>query len=168
MCEAFDKVRRQPEVVRTKLSIVFAFAQRSIGERLSVSVDKLVLLQLIIKIQLADERDWMFQPEWMIGNGLDLFSGLQHPTFAPCIYDPVVIGRTRDEGQWNFENDGVDVYACLAVSPAIDKAKVTFGVFVELISAPGKWTGWEFTFVTFVAPLRIVRIKVEQVVSFEF
>src|ERR1044072_4621002 len=168
MGETFDKVWRQPKVYRRKLHVVFAFPQRGIGEGLSVSVDELVLLQLLVQFQLADQRDRMFEPERVIGNRLDLFSRFQHPALAPGVYDAVVIGCIREERERDFENDRVDIYSGLAVSATIDKAEVTVGVFEELIAVPGERAGRELAFVPVVAPLGIVWIEVEQMIAFEF
>src|SRR6185503_10566337 len=103
----------------------------------------------------------MFQPERVIGNRFNLFRSLQYPALAPCIHDAIMVGRTRNESEWDLENDRVDVYACLAVFAAIDKAEVTISVFIKLIAVPGERAGRKLTFITVVAPLGIIRIEVE-------
>src|SRR5687768_3421546 len=161
MGQSLDESRPEPKVVGSELTIIFTLTQSGVGKGLSVSIDQLVLLQLIVEVELTDERDGILKPERMIGNRLDLVRRFQHPTLAPCVNDPVVVGRTRDKGERDFESDCVDVYACLAVSAIVDKAEVTVGVFEELVAVPGQWAGREFALVIAIAPPGIVWIEVE-------
>src|SRR5258707_14290702 len=92
MGQPLDEVRRQPKVVGAKLPVVFAFAQSRIGEGLAVGVDQLVFLQLLIQFEGVKQHQWMFQPEWVIGNRLDFVRGFQDPAFAPGVDDAVLAG----------------------------------------------------------------------------
>jgi len=46
MGQPLDEVRRQPEIIGAHLPVVFALAQRRIGEWLAVRIYQLVSLQL--------------------------------------------------------------------------------------------------------------------------
>src|SRR5258706_8818413 len=117
--QPLDEVRRQPKVVGAKLPVVFAFAQSRIGEGLAVGVDQLVFLQLLVQFERVKQHQWMFQPEWVIGNRLDFVRSFQDPAFTPGVDDAVLRGGLSDERQRNFENDGVNILARLAIYAAI-------------------------------------------------
>jgi len=88
----------------------------------------------------------MFQPEWVIRNGLDFVRRFQDPAFAPCIDEAVLGGRPGNKRQRNFENDGVDILACLTIYAAVHEAEVTVFIFAELIAVPGQGPGGRFFF----------------------
>src|SRR5215212_8775973 len=109
----------------------------------------------------------MFEPERMIGDGLDLVGGFQHPTLAPAVNDPIAVGRGRDKAEWNFQDDGVDVYAGLAISAVVDKSEIAIRIFGKLIPIPREWAGRQLSLVPVISPFRIVWIAVEKVIAFE-
>ena len=54
--QPLDEMRRQPEVIRTELAVVFALAQSRVCEWLPISVDQLILLQLRVELESVKQN----------------------------------------------------------------------------------------------------------------
>src|SRR6185369_6160379 len=167
MRESLYEVRRKPEVVGAELAIVFTFAQRRIGKRLTISVDEFVFLQLVVELVRLEQRDWMFQPERNIRDCLDLVRGFQHPAFTPAVNDAIVGRVSGKKSERNLEDDRVDIDSRLAISAVVDKNKVAVFIFEKLVAIPREVSRRQLSLITVVSPLRIIRIAIEQVIAFE-
>src|ERR1700730_8764802 len=137
MRQPFDEMRRQPKVIGAHLPVVLALAQSRIGERLAIGVYQLVFLKFIVELERIQQDMWMLQPERMIRDRFDLVCCLQYPTFTPAVDDPVFRRCLGDKSQRHFQDDAIDVFACLTIDPAVDKAIVAVLVFAEFVPVPG-------------------------------
>src|SRR6185295_10192755 len=101
------------------------------------------------------------QQQGMIGDRLNLVRRFQNPAFTPCVDDPVLCRRRRDEVKRHLKNDGIDVLACLTILATIYKAEIAVFVFAEFVAAPGQRTRRQITFMTAISPLWIVRVEIK-------
>src|SRR5580692_5519805 len=108
----------------------------------------------------------MFDPEGIVGNSVDLARGLQHPAFAPGIDNTVVIGSVGQESQWQFENDRIAILTSPRVLARIHETKISVGVLLEAVAVPGE-RSWRQLSLDPMAPFRLARVKVEELVALE-
>src|SRR5947209_602454 len=160
-------MRAEPEIVRPKLTIVFALAKRRVREGLSVGIDQLVPLQFIIQLDRVYERPRVLKPEGFVRYGLNLIGSLQNPTLAPHIHNPVRVRRVREKSSRHLENDGVDVSSGLRIFTRVDEAIIAVRVFRKSVAIPGKRTGRQI-FLESTTPVRKFGIVVEQIVTLQF
>src|SRR6185369_8155938 len=99
----------------------------------------------------------MLEPEGVIRDCLDLVRGFQHPTLTPAVDDAIVLRPLGEKRERNLHDDGIDVYASLAVSAIIDKYVITVFVLGKLVAVPCEISVRQFALVTVVSPLGIVR-----------
>ena len=118
------------------MPVVLALTQTCICEWLSNRIDELVFLHLLVELDSVKQYPWMLQPEWVIRDRLDFVSGFQNPTFAPGVDDPVDLRRLSDEAQWDLENDGINILACLCVLSAVHEAEIAVLIFQEFVAIP--------------------------------
>src|SRR4030095_8973872 len=109
----------------------------------------------------------MPQPEGMIGNCFDLVGSLKDPAFAPTVDYPVFRGSISEKGERNLQDDAIDILAGLTISAVIDEAIITIRILLKLIAIPSQRTRGQISFLSVVAPLRIIGIEIEQVVAFQ-
>src|SRR5512132_2392368 len=109
----------------------------------------------------------MFEPERMIGDRLYLVGSFEHPTLAPAVDDAIALRRSRNKTERDFEDDGVDVNAGLAISAVVNEAEVSIRIFGESIAVPRERAGRQFSLFAVVSPLGIVWIAVEKVITLE-
>src|SRR3984893_19117327 len=102
----------------------------------------------------------------MVGDCLDLGRCFQHPAFAPSIDDAVLTGPIGQEREWQLEDDCIAVLPCSGVLAGVDETKIPVLVLPEAVAAPGQWTGRQISFDP-VAPIRLVRVIVEEIVTLE-
>src|SRR5947209_19896662 len=87
----------------------------------------------------------MFDPEWIVGNRLDLAGRLQYPAFAPGVDDAVLGRLVGQESHRQFENDCIAVLARPRVLARIHETEISIGGLLEAIAGPGKWSRRHFS-----------------------
>ena len=153
MTQPLDEMRRQPEIVRAQLPVVFALAEGSIGKGLAVGIDQLVSLQLIVEGERVQQHMRMLDPKWIVGDQFDLVRRLHHPAFSPGIDDPVFRGPIGQESERQLQDYGIAVLSGSRVDARIDEAKIAVFVLAEAVATPGQGTSRQILFQA-VSPMR--------------
>src|SRR6266853_608360 len=168
MCQPLNEMGCEPEVIRAHLPRIFPFAERRIGEGLTVGVHELVPFEFVIEPEGVRQRQRMLEPERVVGYSFDFVRGLQYPTFPPGIDDPIFVRSSCYEFEWNLKYDRVYILARLAIDAAVDKTVITVRILTKCISRPGERPRWEVFLHPVISPFRKLRIVVEKIVTLEF
>src|SRR5689334_17946145 len=108
----------------------------------------------------------MFDPEGIVGDGLDLARCLQYPAFAPGIDDAVVAGSVGQESQWQFEDDCIAILTRPRILPGVHETEIAVFVLFEAIAGPGQRSE-RYLSLDPMAPVGLARVVIKQPVALE-
>src|SRR5271166_4163191 len=159
MTQPLDEMRGQPEIVGTQLTIVFSLTERRVGKGLPIGIDELVFFQLFVEVKGVEQHMRVLDPQRIVGDRLDFMRCLQYPAPAPGIDDAMLVGRSRQEGQRQFQDNRMAILYRPRVLARKDKPEIAVLVLLKAIAFPGQRARRQLL-PQAVAPLRELRIVI--------